>query len=30
MLQMLTAQKQNLQATYQIEMGRLTGAQGEQ
>ena len=30
MLQMLSAQKQNLQATYQIEMGRLMGEQGSQ
>ncbi len=30
MLQMLQAQKQNLEATYQVEMGRLTGDKGEQ
>ena len=30
MLRMLQAQKQNLDATYQIEMGRLSGEKGEQ
>ena len=30
MLRMLQAQKQNLEATYQVEMGRLSGDKGEQ